>query len=432
VARRWRTRLAAAVAALAVVPLLSGCVAFLAGSLHGNRPQDEVIGDVPLTLTVCASGSSGNCPPGISGVPAVSGTGQILLGLRLPDQVTMPSSFTSTGPEALAFTESLSYAAELQRLDPAEPGTRWRGFISAVANYATASGPQSITLEPRLKLGRGADGGPFGNELLWEDRIGARAVHAAAPGSRPVVCGPSLTTIHDEDPSMAVDIYVICTDDGGRLSGGSVRDLGVLNGASGSGPPGGVEVVPFAVRYAGTGTSAADFRLTAATTLPGATVAVTPATLVPASNSTHLAQVAVGIPPGARPGRYDVTLTARLANGQTRAGTGTLTVLPGAAVAGGGPAARLRLTTILPRRLSARIARKRGIAVLIGATKAGLARVQLFQGRGRAPKATKRVRPRVPGPIRVVLRSAKLRKGPYGIVIRADNRTFVRRAVLTR
>jgi hypothetical protein len=430
VARTWRTVLAAAVAALAVVPLVSGCVTYLVGSPHGARPQVEVIGDVPLTLTACASGSSGNCGPGRSGVPAVSGTGQVLYGIRLPDQVTMPSSFTSTGPEALAFAESPSYAAELQRLDPAEPGTRWRGFISAVANYATGSGPQSITLEPRLTLGRGADGGPFGNQLVWEDLIGARAVHAAAPGSRPVVCGPSLGTIYDEDPSMAVDVYVICGDDGGP-NGGGVRDLGVLNGASGSGPPGGVEVVPFAVRYAGFAIPEADFRLTATTTLPGATVAVTPATLVPESNSASLAQVAVGIPPGARAGEYDVTLTARLANGQTRAGTGTLTVLPGAAVARG-PAARLRLTMILPRRLSAALARRRGIVVLIGATKPGVARVQLFQGRGKKPKATRRVRLRAPGPVKVVLRSARLTTGRYRVVVLADGRRFVRRGALVR
>lgn len=58
--------------------------------------------------------------------------------------------------------------------------------------------------------------------------------------------------------------------------------------------------------------------------------------------------------------------------------------------------------------------------------------MQLFQGRGPKPKASKRVRLRVPGPTRVVLRSARLRKGPYRIVIRADDRTFVRRAALTR
>jgi hemin uptake protein HemP len=58
--------------------------------------------------------------------------------------------------------------------------------------------------------------------------------------------------------------------------------------------------------------------------------------------------------------------------------------------------------------------------------------VQLFQGRAKKPKAAKRVRLKVPGPIRVVLRSRKLVKGPYRIVIGADGRRFVRRAVLTR
>ena len=194
-------------------------------------------------------------------------------------------------------------------------------------------------------------------------------------------------------------------------------------------PPGSLASVPFALRFAGAERHPLEFRLTARTALPGASVAVTPSTIGPSSSGTIRADVAVGIPPGARAGTYDVTLTARLANGQARAGTGTLTVLPGAGVAGG-PAARLRLTTVLPRRLSARIARRRGIAVLIGANKGGTARVQLFQGRGKRAKATKRVRLRVPGPIKVVLKSGALAKGPYRVVIRADGRTFVRRAAL--
>ena len=39
--------------------------------------------------------------------------------------------------------------------------------------------------------------------------------------------------------------------------------------------------------------------------------------------------MAVGVPAGARAGTYDVTLTARLANGQTRTGVGRLTVRGG-------------------------------------------------------------------------------------------------------
>jgi hypothetical protein len=412
---------------LVTVPLLSGCVVFKSLSLG---PQAEVIGDYPVTIAICASGSTDCASLGSSGIPALPGTGQVLVGLRLPSNVTIPSPFTSTEPEALAFTESPSYAAELQRLAPAAPGTRWVGFISAVANYATSTGPQAFTLELRHRLGRGADGSPFPSPLQTDLHIGARTVSAAAPGSRPVVCGPSLTTLFDEDPSVTVDTYVICSDNQVEYSA-VTRDLGVLNGARGSGPPGGLAAIPFSVRYDGTAVSTADFRLTATAALPGATVVITPDRLVPASNSTSLAFAAVGIPAGTRPGAYEVTLTARLANGQTRTGTGTLTVLPGAAVAGG-PAARLRLTTILPRRLSAAIARRKGIVLLIGATKGGLARVQLFQGRGKAPKATKRVRLKVPGPTKVVLKSAKLKAGRYRIVIRADGRTFVRRALLTR
>ena len=58
--------------------------------------------------------------------------------------------------------------------------------------------------------------------------------------------------------------------------------------------------------------------------------------------------------------------------------------------------------------------------------------MQLFQGRGKKPKASKGVRLRVPGPTRVVLKSKKLVRGSYRIAIRADGRTFVRRATLTR
>ena len=171
--------------------------------------------------------------------------------------------------------------------------------------------------------------------------------------------------------------------------------------------------------------------------MTGGALAVTPGTIAPGTDSTSTALVAVGVPAGARAGTYDVTLTARLANSQSRTGVGRLTVRGGgtpAAGAGGksGPAARFRLTTVLPKGLSVRIARRRGIAVLIGATRAGTAQVRLFQGRGARPKATRGVRLRVPGPARVVLKSRKLVKGPYRIVITADGRNFVRRAALTR
>ena len=262
---------------------------------------------------------------------------------------------------------------------------------------------------------------------------------AASPGSRPVVCGASLSTVFDEDPSPTNDVYAICKDAGGGVTS-VVRDLGILAGAPANGSPGGLAAVPFTLRFAGSAFSLARFALTATTTLPGATLGVTPGDLTPATDSDSQALVAVGIPAGARAGTYDVTLTARLANGQTRSRTGTLTVTGGGGsggggTAGGGATVRLKLTTILPRGLSAVAARTSGIAVLIGANRTGTARVQLFQGTGRKnkkPKASRGVRLKVPGPTRVVLKSAKLQKGAYRVVITAGGRTFVRRAALTR
>jgi hypothetical protein len=58
--------------------------------------------------------------------------------------------------------------------------------------------------------------------------------------------------------------------------------------------------------------------------------------------------------------------------------------------------------------------------------------VQLFQGRAKKPRVSKRVRLRVPGPVKVVLKSAALVRGRYRVVIIAGGRTIVRRAALTR
>ena len=134
------------------------------------------------------------------------------------------------------------------------------------------------------------------------------------------------------------DVFVICED---TLSGGALttRDLGVLaTNATASGAPGSLVSLPFTLRYAGNATAAANFGLSATSTLPGATLAVTPGGLAPATNSDSQALVAVGIPAGAKAGTYDVTLTAKLASGQTRSRTGQAHGDRVPAVAAGRPA----------------------------------------------------------------------------------------------
>ena len=193
---RW-IRLAAVGAALGLACLLSGCVIVAARDFG---PQEGVIGDMPQKFALCASGSTGCASLGTSGTPAVTGAGQILLGVRVPDTTSVPSSFTSAGPEALTFTQSPSYAAEARtaRGRGPGPGAHWVGFVSAVVDYAADGPGQSLVLALPHALRPGADGSPFPGPFTTRALVGARAVSAVAPASRPVVCGPSLTQAYDE------------------------------------------------------------------------------------------------------------------------------------------------------------------------------------------------------------------------------------------
>jgi hypothetical protein len=414
-------RLAAAAAVVALASLASGC-AVISG--FGLLSQRDVVGDVETTVTICASGATPGCSNGVSGYGATDGTWQLLVGLRTRDDVTLPATLTSVSP-AVTFTRSQSHTAELQRLSPAPPGRHWAGYISPTLTYSTTSGPKTVTPKVVLGLRRGADGSPFTGPVQTEILVGVRFVTPALPEARPVDCGPALA-VGSAD--------TLCQDGSGGFGIGT-RDLGVLAAPAETAAQGGLASLAFPVRFAGVATPQANFSFTASSTLPGALFAVTPDSYLPPTDGSTQARVAVGVPAGARPGTYDVTLTARLGNGQARSATAKLTVRQAPAAAAGGAtgaAARLRLRTVLPHRLSARLARRRGIAVLIGATERVTARVRLFQGRPRTPKASKRVRLKVPGPVKVVLRSAAFRTGRYRVVVLADGRRFVRRGALTR
>jgi hypothetical protein len=409
-----------------VATLASGC-AVVSG--FGPVDQVNVIGNVEATVNICASGSTPNCPNGLSTLAAGTSSVQLLIGLRAKtERVAFPATLTSVSP-AVTFAASPSYTAELQRLSPA-PAGHWAGYISQTLNYTAGSGAQTVSPKMVLSLPRGADGSPFKGTVSVEILVGSRLVTPSAPDNRPVTCGGSLS-------GGSEDSTTICHDGSGGFGLGT-RDLGVLAAAAETTVQGGLASLAFPLRYAGTASPQANFSLVASSTLPGALFAVTPDTYLPPTDGSAQARVAVGVPAGARPGTYDVTLTARLGNGQARSATAKLTVRQapaGGGAAGGaatGTAARLRLTTILPHRLSARVARRKGILVLIGATRGGPARVLLFQGRSKAPKASKRVRLRVPGPVKVVLKSAALRKGRYRIVIRVGGLSFVRRAALVK
>ncbi|MCU0307667.1 MAG: hypothetical protein MUE51_07845 [Thermoleophilia bacterium] len=414
---------------------LAGCA-----QIQGlSATQLQVIGPVRVALTVCASGSVG-CPEGSSnsGQKALAGNlGQVLVGFRIPEAAVPPAGFTSTNGVAV-FAPSPTYTAELERLAPAGAGRKWAGYISSTQSYAAPPSPQAFTVQPEFGLGRGADGTPFTTPFPYRAVVGARLVQNSLTPERPVVCGATLAAGADagwcvDSPAGALVDLVLPT-----------RDLGVRGGGPVSVQAGGLATVPFTLAYSGTASPLVDVQLTAATTAPGGSALPGVGQLIPASNSATTVQVAVGVPAGAAPGDYDVTLAAALAGGQTRTGTATLRVTAppaagggGGQAGGGGPAggggatvARPRIRVILPSRLSFRQARRAGIRVLVGSTRVANVRVELFQTTARRPKAARRIRLKSPGPTLVVLRSSVLRPGPYRVLITGEGFRIPRRGVL--
>jgi hypothetical protein len=437
-----------ALASLGLVPLLSGCLVF---STYHASAQLSTIGDVTITSTVCTKLAGTTCAwQGLSGLDAnTQGETQyvqVLVGFRVPAGSQAPASFSSSGQVALDFVPSASYAAELQRLSPAPSAQKWVGYVSTTA-YSYNSGTNSSayvregTATAQFTLPPAADGGPFPSPFRFRPVVGMRGVTDTQPATLagPVVCDASNLS------ALNLSTGALCVSDTGRpglFSSASpaitsdqtfsTRDLGIpTTGVTGTASPGGIVSLPFIARYSGTATAAATFSLTASTTLPGATAIPALSTLAPASNSDTPVPVAVGVPAGASPGIYDVTLTAKLTNGQTRAGTGKLTVAAtGGGTGGGGsggggggggttPAATgPKIQLILPPRLSARAARRHGVRVLIGSTTALRATVEILPRRGTRPLARRAVRLRAPGPIAATLKSARLRVATYRVVVR--------------
>src|SRR5664280_1925988 len=151
---------------LASALVLSGCATFASPP---TADQNQVIGPVRISFTVCASGGAdGACMDwwGNSGQPVSSGAKQVFLGFRVPSGANAPLSFSSTatgpsdsGPQ-LQFTKSSAYTSELQRLDPAPVGKEWFGYTSQYVAYNSGSGEQNFSADVDFGLPERADGSP--------------------------------------------------------------------------------------------------------------------------------------------------------------------------------------------------------------------------------------------------------------------------------
>jgi hypothetical protein len=148
--QRRLSRPLAAFATLGVaVVTVSGCVIFKVGS--SNAEQLNQIGNVRLTTTICASGTTDCAGQGNAIGNAIdSTTGQVLIGYQIPTTATEPATLPLTDP-VTSFTPSLGYASELQRLLPAPTGQKWVGYISAQGTFSSgALAPKSFEIKPEF------------------------------------------------------------------------------------------------------------------------------------------------------------------------------------------------------------------------------------------------------------------------------------------
>ena len=321
---RARPRAVAALVALVVIAFaFSGCV----NIKNVNGIQQDTIGGVNIGAVVCASGST-DCPGNGNSSAAVSDNTdlpmQLMVGYRVSAGAVAPATLRFFDDDGLGplFTRDAAYTAELQRLAPAPAGEEWFGYLSSQFTFNGVSSPKSVPILTRFGLPSN-NGLPFTSPFRLQVVVGFRLITADSPASAPVACGTSLTTANN---------LTVCVDSPVAANIGSsvsapTRDMGVKAGAAQTIAAGQVASLPFILQFGGPVSPTFLFGLSATTTIPGASAAVTPSSVVPANNDPTTAIVSVPVPAGTAPGTYPVTLTATLGT-QTRIATSSI-VVPG-------------------------------------------------------------------------------------------------------
>jgi hypothetical protein len=368
--RAWRVLLAA-LAVIAIAVGMSGCVILKSTATS----QLNYIGAVQITTVICATDNSSDNSGYNPADPTCQGSStsqkgnstldsannsavQIKVAYRVPNNVTAPTTFTSTNTSAppttpcgsgIVFNESSSYESVLEASTAAGAGKKWVGYLSTAQTFTTA-GCQYLTVSPQFTIAQ-TSAAPFTTPFAYRAVVGWRNVNESVSGdssSRTVTCGGSAFSAYsdgvDNNSDGNLDQTGICIDQPqggaaaivGNTSTQATHDLGVVPTATYA-TIGSTASVPFNLKWSGTASSAA-FSVGASTNLSGATATPSISTITPLANSNNNMTVSVPVPANATPGTYNVTVTATgsgVAAGQTRTGTATLTV--GSLVFGAAP-----------------------------------------------------------------------------------------------
>jgi hypothetical protein len=332
-----RNRIPAVSVLVLAASLLTGCIAIKSVTSE----QLDIVGKVQLTLTMCKTDNPTVDHPGCD-LPANQQEGegdminQLLLAYRLPAGVGSPATVLGTTNEAsavtLPFHRSASYEAELTKFLAPGAGRRWVGYLSEPYVYdgggASGDPARELAVVTGFDLPRAVDGGPFAGPLRVRPVVGGRVVTGDPMlfATRPVDCGDSpygISTFPGGGTTACITSPVVGDIDNDYSL--PTRDFGVVTGAATASPGQSVQL-PFDVRAAGALPAGLTASITASSSLPGTTATPSQASVPLANGSSTRVTVPIAIPASAGPGTYNITVAAKLANGQTRTGTSKLTV----------------------------------------------------------------------------------------------------------
>ena len=312
---------------LPIVLAAAGLFAALASGCVGYKPDSYTVGQVggigPLRMHLGLCSAVGNVMASSEcAANDRDGEAQAALAFLVPRGSAVPATLSAVpGPGAAPIHYSLNaeFATVARGKDEAgqprqlPPGTEWVGYLSAP--YTEKAGEQlEWTVDADFGLPAAPDGGSFAGSIETIGVVGWRQVSGSEPASRPFDCS-------DYEAGGGV-VRSACTPTSenfvpyalSQLKLGAPKTVIAFVGAKAS--------LAFGLDFATTVATPPSFTLGATSTLPKAKATIAEPSFVagapdPATHRTPLATrtVKVAIPASAKPGTYDVTLTATASSG---------------------------------------------------------------------------------------------------------------------
>lgn len=328
--RRRSKPLIALVALVAVALVFSACAFFKEGSLALSQPGG--VGSVRVHFALCSE------PQPECGPTKKTEESQYLLGIAVPPGSTPPSTVTAVpvgGGSPLVFTLNNEVAAEIaassaslkklaeqegegELAPPVWPpaGLQGVGYLSN-AQLEPEGSQVEWAADADFGLPAAADGSPFSGPFATGLTLGWREVGPGFSSSRPVDC----VRFEAGEESKKGDALCVGTIMQGQVG---TSDLKIAVPAKASVFLGGKAKIPFPFNFATTTSPSPSFALSATSTLPKAKLSLASPTFTPGviDPTTHRAPTAnqtvtVNVPKNAKPGTYDVTVTAKTPQGGT-------------------------------------------------------------------------------------------------------------------